>query len=138
MNKRTYERTNINVQANILYGNAMHTGIVTNFSNSGMYINTDSCPPVYSQFNVFFDLQDQFLEVPVEVKRLIQNDGFDNGMGVEVQNSDNGYLKFLESLKSIKCDECKHNNYCHFLNSDAGDLRFLLNDKCEYYMLDTR
>ncbi len=36
----------------------------------------------------------------------------------------------------MDCISCKHKDSCQFLTSDSGDLRFLLNDRCEYYMLN--
>lgn len=33
----------------------------------------------------------------------------------------------------MNCFDCIHNNDCQYLNSDTGDLRFLLRDECDFY-----
>ncbi len=35
----------------------------------------------------------------------------------------------------MKCTKCKHEKVCQYINSDSGDLRFLLGEECEYYYL---
>ena len=137
MEKRAHKRTTINVQTHILYDRALYPAIATNFSITGMYIKSNNCPPLQSILNIHFYLKGKFLDVPVEVNRLVENSGFNNGMGVKVQTPDKDYLAFLDRLQKINCNECSHNNDCHYLNSDLGDLRFLLNNKCEHLMLDT-
>ncbi len=42
----------------------------------------------------------------------------------------------ITNFSDMDCNKCKHKDSCHFLTSDSGDLRFLLNDRCEYFMLN--
>lgn len=138
MEKRTHKRTAINVQTNILYENTMYQGTAINFSANGMYINTENCPPIESELNIYFNLQDQFMDVPVEVKRLVKtHDLSQNGMGVIVQSPDQDFMHFLDNVQNTKCSKCMNMTSCLLLNSDSGYSDSLFNNSCEHFAMNT-
>ncbi len=138
MEKRTHKRTSINVQTNILYENTMYQGTAINFSANGMYINSEDCPPVKSEFNVFFNLQDQFMGVPVEVRRLVEtHDLSKKGMGIIIQNPNQDYIHFLDNVQNTKCSKCMNMTSCLLLNSDSGYSDSLFNNSCEHFAQNT-
>jgi hypothetical protein len=111
MKKREYERISSNMQVNYFYNNAMYTGTVTNLSKNGMYIKTEASLPFKSKFEVLIPfkskidiiipLEDEVMEVPVKVRRLVKEDGHYEGMGVELSNPSQDYLEFLNKLTPV-------------------------------------
>lgn len=73
-----------------------------------MYIETDTPLPFRSKIDAVFPFPvklginipsgDQVLEVPVKVRRLVKDDGYFNGMGVELTNASEEYLEFLSGI----------------------------------------
>lgn len=109
MQKRAFERIHTNVPANFIYGDTIHTGTVTNISENGMYINTRTCFPFKSEFDVLIPFKKDVLNVPVKVSRLIKKGDNYDGMGLELLKQPQNYLEFLSSLgykpvKSLKTE----------------------------------
>jgi hypothetical protein len=100
MEKRAFERIPVSVQANFFYGKTMYSGMVTNISQKGMYIKIDVCPHFESKFELLLPFKDEVLKVPVEVSRSVKIDDACYGMGVEVLNSSQDYLEFVESKET--------------------------------------
>ncbi|MCK5503633.1 MAG: PilZ domain-containing protein, partial [Thermodesulfovibrionia bacterium] len=84
MEKRTFERITVNVQANFFYGKTIYTGMVTNISQKNMYIKIEVCLPFESKFEMLLPFKDGVLKVPVEVSRYVKTGDACHGMGVEV------------------------------------------------------
>jgi hypothetical protein len=36
----------------------------------------------------------------------------------------------------MNCNECAYKVDCQYLNSDSGDLRYIVGDNCKYFVLD--
>ncbi len=100
MEKRAYKRILANVQISFFYDNAMFTGTIMNLSKNGIYIKTEMRLYYFkSKFKVHIPLENEVLEVPVKIIRLVKTDGFYDGMGVELLNSPKKYLELIDSLK---------------------------------------
>ena len=101
MNRRAYERVNINFRAKFFYGNTLYTGEITNLSENGIYISTRLCFPFESRFEILIPLDEGVLKVPVKVSRIIKTDDFYEGMGLELLEQSKNYLEFVRNLRSI-------------------------------------
>ncbi len=102
MEKKACEKIPVNLHVSFLYDNSKHTGIVTNLSNNYMYIKTRMCLYFKTKFKVLISLDNEMVEVPVKVNRLVKKNGFYDGMGVKLLCRPKKYLKYVGSLK-IAC-----------------------------------
>ena len=100
MEKRAYERISAVTKASFIYGNELFYGIVINFSERGMFINSRICFPFNSSFEILIKLKDEVLKVPVKVSRIEKTEEFYDGMGVELFNQPTKYLEFVNSFKT--------------------------------------
>ena len=100
MHKRASERFPANVDVKFFCGNMFYSGIVTNFSQHGMFIRTMQCLPFESKFEIFFHVNEEILKVPVKVSRIEKTEGFYDGMGVNLLKHPQKYLEYLDHLKS--------------------------------------
>lgn len=108
MKKRGYERIQLDLKVNFFQLKEMYTGTIKNISQNGMYIETNEPLPFNSNFdvhlsfkaklNVLINFNNDVLEVPVRVKRLVKNGSSFNGMGVELVDTSKGYLDFMRNL----------------------------------------
>ncbi|NOZ69940.1 MAG: PilZ domain-containing protein [Deferribacteres bacterium] len=98
MKKRAYERIPSDVKVDFFCSNAMYTGTLKNVSKRGMCIDTDTCFPLKSEFEVRIPFNNEVIEVPVKVRRLIKTDDYYRGIGVELVNSHDKYHEFVSSL----------------------------------------
>ncbi len=98
MKKRACERIPSNVKVDFFCSNAMYTGTLKNVSKRGMCIDTDTCFPLQSEFEVRIPFNNEIIEVPVKVRRLIKTDDYYIGIGVELLNSHGRYHEFVSGL----------------------------------------
>jgi hypothetical protein len=110
MEKRSDRRISANERICFSYDDAIHSGTITDLSTSGMYIKTDM--PLYYyklKFDVRIPLANGFLNVPVKIVRLEQTAGYYYGMGVELLDLPEQYLKLIDTIKySSHYSKCKH------------------------------
>ncbi len=124
MKKRAYERIPSNVKIDFFSSNAMYRGTLRNVSKKGMCIDTDTCLPLKSEFEVRIPFNNEVIEVPVKVRRLIKTEDYYKGIGVELLNSHREYQEFVSSLmwnhfNGVNTQESPKNNF-HFWRSDLG------------------
>ena len=98
MEKRTCERIATNLEAKFFCGDYLHRGTITNVSEKGICINTVMCFPHGTNVKLLIPVKEDILEVPVQVKRVAKKDGFYNTMGLELLNSPQNYMEFLNGL----------------------------------------
>ena len=108
MKKRAYERIPLDIKIDFLQNGSTHAGTIKNISQNGMYIEADRPLPFHSsidvhlpfksKLNVLINFNDNVIEVPVRVKRLVKNDSSFMGMGVELSHESHGYLSFMSNL----------------------------------------
>ncbi len=107
MKERALPRRTANIQVNFTYDKVRYAGTVTNFSEKGMYINTELRLPLRSnlvhtffksKFEIFLPFNGNILKVPLKVRRLVKTDGFYNGIGADVYNPPQDYFELIDSL----------------------------------------
>lgn len=101
MNKRAYERIPANIEVKFYCNNMYYIGTIQNISENGMFISTkDMCSPFDSQFEVLIPVNDDLLNVPVNLNRIILSPDSRDGIGVEISESDRDYVDFVQRLKN--------------------------------------
>lgn len=100
--RRTFKRIPSNIPVKFFYGNSVHFGIVTNFSEDSMFVSTSkSLFPLHSQFEICIpSINDDALRLSAKVARLSRTDGYYNGMGVQLLNAPEDYSALLEKFSS--------------------------------------
>jgi hypothetical protein len=100
MEKRRDKRIPAHIEAKFFFGNTLCSGIVTNVSECGMCIDTKMFLPFDANIELLISLENEVLNVPVSVKRVVMTDSFYDTMGLEVLNQSREYLKLVENLRS--------------------------------------
>ncbi len=120
MKKRIFNRMSISTDTpvKIFHDGDIYEGKVSNISNNGLYIESEShiqlnsrllmLHPFKSRMELRIPLQEKDLKVSVKVKRLKQNDDC-QGIAVEVINPEIDYLEFVENFRM-------HLEHAHNLN----------------------
>ncbi len=100
MERRAFERTNMELKVNFFYSKKFASGTVVNFSKNGMCIKTDTRIPCGSNVELFIIFKEGVLSITVTVVRLRFD--FYNTLGVEVLNPTKKYLQFVNGLRKKK------------------------------------
>lgn len=101
MEKRAFERLDLNIQVDLYYDNGIYESTVRNLSVNSLYIDTDTCPPCESSIMVMLTLGDDFFTLRGTVKRTVNTNEL-SGVGVELLNPSQSYSKFVSSLLKQK------------------------------------
>lgn len=96
--KRTFKRIYVNINARFFHGDLFYSGIVRNLCNNGMFINTKKCLPHNSMFVVILRDEDCLLKVVAKVNRVSITSDIYSGMGLELIKPFSGYLDFVHGL----------------------------------------
>ncbi len=99
MKKRAYKRIPTSINARFFCDGLFYPGTVTNLSENGMCIHTRVCFPIDSMFDVLIPMKKEVLNVPVKISRIEKTEDFCDTMGVEVLNSPENYLEFVDNLR---------------------------------------
>ena len=100
MQRRTFERIPVSIQARCYCDNYDYSGTVTNLSEKGMYISVDDmCFPFNCQFQVSFSMGSEMLNIPVNVRRIVKTSDQYDGIGVEVIEPPQLYSEFIGRLR---------------------------------------
>ncbi len=104
--RRIFERFPAKLDARLFFGNMIYAGRITDLSQSGMFINTKVGFPVNSEFFMVVLVDGRTLKIPVRVKRRVKTDKAyspinESGIGVELMNSSQKYMEFIENFKSV-------------------------------------
>ena len=102
--KRDFRRYEIKLQISLFHGNLVYSGIVTNLSESGMFITTKRCFPIDTMLVTTLMLNDNSIQVPVRISRIanpVKTKGLEqDGLGVKILRSSRDYLDFLDKNRS--------------------------------------
>ena len=108
MKKRAHERIPLDMEISFLQSDTKYSGTVKDISKNGMYIETDTPLPFDSKLDlhmpfkgrlkILIDLNNEVLEVPVQVKRLVQKGTSFIGMGVMLLDPSQSYMDFMSGL----------------------------------------
>jgi len=105
MEKRQFQRLPVNLQSRLFYGNMVYTGVVTNLSESGMFISTKVSFPMDSVFIAVILLNEHTMQVPIKIRRTVRSGDHsgspeDNGIGVGLLDPSREYLDFVSSTRA--------------------------------------
>lgn len=102
MSGRAFERISLNIKVNFSCCGINYNGTVTNISENGMLIRTyEMIFPFHSEFELVLPLEEEVLNLPVKVSRLIKTGDIYNEIGIVILNPTNQYLKFINNLRSV-------------------------------------
>ncbi len=103
--RRAYERFPAKINARLFFGNLIYTGKITDLSQSGMFVSTRVGFPVNSEFLMVVLVDDRTIKIPVKVRRKVKNENgnssANNGIGVELVESPQQYMDFIDNYKSV-------------------------------------
>jgi len=129
MKQRAFERMTSSLRVNFSIGNEIHSGILTNLSKNGMFVNTKNCLPPKSKFDILIPLVTGVMSVSVKVRRLLKETNDYDGMGVEILNPSSQYFEFFnsmrsENIKNVKLANIKINSFmckkCNYIAFDQA------------------
>ncbi len=99
MEKRTFHRIPADLEFHCFNINCF--GTVTNISEKGMFIKSQRISfPLESQFEISIPAKEETLNVPVKVSRITKSNGFYDGIGVELMEPSQKYLKHVKRLRN--------------------------------------
>ena len=99
MNKRAWERIDVNVDAHICCEPYLFQGRIINISEEGVCIHTTMCFPCETKCTLLIPGNDGMLEVQALVTWLSKRDGFNDTMGFELLKPSTNYVEFINSLR---------------------------------------
>ena len=108
MENRIFGRIPIKVQVTISADFTAYKGVVTDISESGMFINAPLSPNLETPLEIAFILptMENIVKIPVKVRRKTKTNGFYEsykesvGIGVEVIDPSPNYINFVKDLKA--------------------------------------
>ncbi len=78
-----------------------YDGVVTNISESGMFISTGGMNfPFESKLEILMSTGHRVLKIPVEVTRMIKSADLYDCIGVRLINPSQDYMEFVSNLHS--------------------------------------
>lgn len=97
MEKRASQRVPVTLEFHCF--DTEYFGTVTNLSEKGMFIKSQKiCFPLMLQFEISIPVEQEMLNIPVKVNRMIKSNGYYDGMGVELLEQPQKYLEFINWL----------------------------------------
>ena len=80
--------------------NTNNFGTVTNISEKGMFIKSQKIQfPLAMQFEISISTKEETLNIPVKVNRITKSNGYYDGMGLELLQQPQRYLRHIERLR---------------------------------------
>ena len=73
---------------------------MTDLSENGMYIDTKVDFPFDSNFELVLPVEDRVLKLSAVIRRVVKGETGYKGMGVELVEPPENYLKFVKELKA--------------------------------------
>ncbi len=99
MEKRVFQRTTNNISVTFSCCiTDYYSGVLTNISEKGMFISTPICFSLDSRLNMLIKSNKEMLNIPVRVRWMRKSSDMYDGIGVEVLELTNKYLKFVSSI----------------------------------------
>ena len=107
--KRAHERIPLDMEIIIFKFNTTYSGTLRNIAKNGMYIETEKKPlhsnskldlhlTYKAKLKIFITFKNNIFEVPVLVKRLVEDGSPSIGMGVMLVNWSRLYWDFLDCI----------------------------------------
>ncbi len=99
--KRAFERIEKSMFVKFLSGTSKYAGIIMNLSEKGMFISTKVTFPLEPELEILIPLKEEILRVHGEVKSVGKAGKIYNGIGVQLLNPTQNYLKFVSNLRTL-------------------------------------
>ena len=99
MQRRAHERIPVDLKVRYFLGDTACNGTVKNLSEKGMYINTVIDFPFDSNFELILPLNDEVMKISVVIRRVVKSKEGYEGMGVELLEPPDNYLRFVNELR---------------------------------------
>ena len=100
MKKRAFERIPVNLESRCF--DIDNFGTVTDLSENGMFISSKKISfPLDTMFEISVNLKTEKFHLPVKVSRITKSNGYYDGIGVELLNCTNNYLKLVNRLRLV-------------------------------------
>jgi len=100
MEKRAVKRIPKCICIKFFSGTSLHSGIIINLSEKGICINTKMPFPLKSKLEIHLPLKKEILKVHGMIKNIRKAGKIYNGIGVELLNPTENYLKLIRNLKT--------------------------------------
>ncbi len=100
MKKRAFERIPKSIFVKFFSGNSEYPGIIMNLSEKGMFISTKVTFPLKPKLEILIPLKEEILQLHGKIKSIGKAGKIYNGIGVELLNPTQNYLKFVSNLKT--------------------------------------
>ena len=99
MNKRAYERFDVNMTGSIYCSPYLFDGKVINLSEKGIAMHTMMCFPTGTECQLLIAGKERVLELNACVTRVAKKEGYNDTMGFELLNPSPDYIEFVESVR---------------------------------------
>lgn len=101
MEKRSFKRISTSLKATFCCcGVDYYSATVTNFSENGMFIDTQICFPVDSQVDILLISNEEIIRVPAKICWVRKSVNSYDGIGVMILNPSEKYLDFLKNIST--------------------------------------
>lgn len=100
--RRAHKRIKYSAALRFFCGEHFHSlyyGTIKDISQNGIYINTMACFPYDSELELLICIQDDILQVPAKVRRILREDGFYCAMGLTIVDPSEKFLKFFNGIQ---------------------------------------
>lgn len=101
MEKRASKRINEKLSVRFPGRNTFYSGTVTDLSETGMFIISEICFPIQSEFEIIVLLKEDVLRVSVKIIRIVKTGDIYEGMGVELLDLPKKYLEHVIRLNVV-------------------------------------
>jgi hypothetical protein len=98
--KRSNERIPIHLNVGVVNSDSLHNGLVTNFSENGIYFLSGANLSSGLDIQVVIPLKEDHLNVPVKIIRRAKTGYLYDGFGAELLNSSQDYIEFVHNHNS--------------------------------------
>ena len=102
--KREFRRFETKLQISLFYGNMVYSGMVSNLSESGMFISTKRQLPVDTMLVTSLMIDEKPIQIPIRIRRAVNPanalDKAAGGVGVHILRSSRDYLNFLGKYRA--------------------------------------
>lgn len=99
MERRCFERIDICLPVRYVCDDMLYSGTVKNLSENGMFINTGNFLPCIDRLEILIPLNEEISRFYAMIRRIEKIDDANYSMGVELLDSPESYLQFVEKHK---------------------------------------
>lgn len=102
MNRRSSDRIPSKLYAKLSCGDELGTAVVKNLSKEGMFIESKLTFLPDSKFQLVVLLKKEKLNIYAKIRRIVVKGSTIEGIGVELENPPDEYLKIINSIPPNK------------------------------------